>query len=43
MARTIVRDRVTRFSCRDNLDGGALGTRRCNAIPNVYPIYPEHN
>src|SRR5690242_14268576 len=42
MARTTVRDRVTRLSCRDNMDVEALVTRYCIAIPHVYPIFPEH-
>ncbi len=43
MARITVRDRVTQFSCRDNVDVEALlVTRYCNAIPHVYPIFPEH-
>src|SRR5690242_21751552 len=43
MARTTVRDRVTRLSCMDNMDVEALVTRYCIAIPHVYPIFPEHN
>ena len=42
MARTTVRDRVTRLSCRDNVDVEALVTRYCKAIPHVYLIIPEH-
>jgi hypothetical protein len=39
VARTIIMDRVTRFSCGDDVDVEALVRRYCNASPFVYPIF----
>jgi hypothetical protein len=39
MAKTTVRDRVTRLSCKDNVDVEALVTGYCKAIPHVFAIF----